>query len=109
MAAATDGGPTQEAAMKPSRRRINGRRSFLKKASLALAGIGLGPQAAAGRPGPSPREGPPAPNRAASPPAPPPFKLGLVTYELAKDWDIDTIIKNCEATGFEGVELRTTH
>jgi sugar phosphate isomerase/epimerase len=35
--------------------------------------------------------------------------LGLVTYNLAKDWDIDSIIKNCEATGFEGVELRTTH
>lgn len=40
---------------------------------------------------------------------PPSFKLGLVTYELAKDWDIETIIKNCEATGFEAVELRTTH
>jgi len=25
----------------------------------------------------------------------PPFKLGLVTYNLAHDWDIDTIIKNC--------------
>ncbi len=35
--------------------------------------------------------------------------LGLVTYNLAKDWDINTIIKNCEETGFEGVELRTTH
>jgi sugar phosphate isomerase/epimerase len=42
-------------------------------------------------------------------PSPPPFKLGLVTYNLAHDWDIDTIIKNCEETGFEGVELRTTH
>ncbi len=42
-------------------------------------------------------------------PSPPPFKLGLVTYNLAKDWDIDTIIKNCEETAFEGVELRTTH
>jgi sugar phosphate isomerase/epimerase len=41
--------------------------------------------------------------------SPPPFKLGLVTYNLAKDWDIGTIIKNCEETGFEGVELRTTH
>jgi sugar phosphate isomerase/epimerase len=39
----------------------------------------------------------------------PPFKLGLVTYNLAKDWDVDTLIKNCEETGFEGVELRTTH
>jgi hypothetical protein len=37
------------------------------------------------------------------------FRLGLVTYNLAKDWDIATIIKNCEATGFEAVELRTTH
>jgi sugar phosphate isomerase/epimerase len=37
------------------------------------------------------------------------FKLGLVTYNLAKDWDIPAVIKNCEATGFEAVELRTTH
>lgn len=37
------------------------------------------------------------------------MKLGTVTYNLAKDWDIATIIKNCEATGFQGVELRTTH
>lgn len=35
--------------------------------------------------------------------------LGLVTYNLARDWDIDTIIKNCTETKFEGVELRTTH
>jgi len=38
-----------------------------------------------------------------------PFKLGTVTYNLAKDWEIATIIKNCEETGFEAVELRTTH
>jgi sugar phosphate isomerase/epimerase len=37
------------------------------------------------------------------------FKLGLVTYNLAKDWDVPAIVKNCEATGFEAVELRTTH
>jgi sugar phosphate isomerase/epimerase len=37
------------------------------------------------------------------------MRLGLVTYNLAKDWPIETIIKNCEATRFEGVELRTTH
>lgn len=37
------------------------------------------------------------------------FKLGTVTYNLAKDWDLVTIIKNCELTGFEAVELRTTH
>ena len=37
------------------------------------------------------------------------MRLGTVTYNLAKDWDIETLIKNCEATGFEGAELRTTH
>ena len=37
------------------------------------------------------------------------MRLGLVTYRLAKDWDIPTLIEKCEATGFEGVELRTTH
>ena len=37
------------------------------------------------------------------------MKLGLVTYNLARDWDIPTIIQNCTDTGFEGVELRTTH
>jgi len=37
------------------------------------------------------------------------LKLGLVTYNLAKEWDVPTIIKNCESTGFLGVELRTTH
>ena len=39
----------------------------------------------------------------------PKMKLGIVTYNLAKDWGVETIIRNCEATGFEGVELRTTH
>lgn len=37
------------------------------------------------------------------------MKLGAVTYNVLKDWDIETIIKNCEQTGFEAVELRTTH
>jgi len=38
-----------------------------------------------------------------------PLKLGIMTYNLAKDWDIDTIIKNCTETGYQSVELRTTH
>jgi sugar phosphate isomerase/epimerase len=37
------------------------------------------------------------------------MKLGLVTFQLAQAWDIDTIIDMCQKTGFEGVELRTTH
>ena len=36
-------------------------------------------------------------------------KLGLVTYNWGKDWDVPTVIKNCEVTGFGGVELRSTH
>jgi len=36
-------------------------------------------------------------------------KLGLVTYNLGKDWDVPTLIKHCAAAGFEGVELRSTH
>ena len=37
------------------------------------------------------------------------MRLGLVTYLWAKDWDLPTIISNCEKTGFTGVELRTQH
>ncbi len=37
------------------------------------------------------------------------LRLGLVTYNWGKDWDLPTILKNCEATGFLGVELRSTH
>lgn len=37
------------------------------------------------------------------------MKLGTVTYNLAMDWDIATIIKNCTEAKFEGVELRTSH
>ena len=39
----------------------------------------------------------------------PRMKLGIVTYEIAKSWDVPTIIKNCAATRFQGVELRTEH
>lgn len=37
------------------------------------------------------------------------MKLGLVTYNLAKDWDLDRLVDMCGRHGFEGVELRTTH
>ncbi|MFW6271380.1 MAG: sugar phosphate isomerase/epimerase family protein [Bacillota bacterium] len=37
------------------------------------------------------------------------MQLGLVTYNLARDWNLDKIIEMCEKTGFKGVELRTTH
>lgn len=44
---------------------------------------------------------------AASPAAP--LKIGIVTYNLAKDWDVPTIIKNCTLAKYDGVELRTGH
>lgn len=37
------------------------------------------------------------------------MKLGLVTYQWGRDWDLPTLIANCEKTGFLGVELRTEH
>ena len=38
-----------------------------------------------------------------------PLKLGIMTYTIAKEWDIDTVIKNLSETGYQSVELRTTH
>ena len=37
------------------------------------------------------------------------MKLGLVTYLWGQDWDLPTLITNCDKTGVLGVELRTTH
>jgi sugar phosphate isomerase/epimerase len=37
------------------------------------------------------------------------LKIGTVTYNIAKDWDVPTIIKNLTEIGMDGVELRTTH
>ncbi|KAA0137007.1 TIM barrel protein [Gimesia chilikensis] len=36
-------------------------------------------------------------------------QYGLVTYQWAKDWDLPTLLKNCETANVLGVELRTTH
>ncbi len=38
-----------------------------------------------------------------------PLKIGVMTYTMAKDWDIETIIKNLSEAGYQSVELRTTH
>ncbi len=37
------------------------------------------------------------------------LQLGIVTYNIAKDWDLDTIFSKLEALKFAGVELRTGH
>lgn len=39
----------------------------------------------------------------------PPFRLGIVTYMVAADWDVPTILKVCRNVGIADVELRTTH
>ncbi len=76
------------------------RRHFLTTASLGAGALGLlhpsALKAASAK----------APSFLSQPPK---MKLGLVTYNLAQDWDVPTIIKNCEAAGFQGVELRTGH
>ncbi len=73
------------------------RRDFLKATALAAAACGWvnHPAQAAENPAAVPAAGR--------------MRLGIVTYNIAKDWDVATIIKNCAATKFEGVELRTTH
>jgi hypothetical protein len=78
------------------------RRQFLKGTGMTLAAAGLWGRstfAAATADG-----GPTSFIR-----QPPRMKLGTVTYNIAKDWDIPTIIKNCTEAKFQGVELRTTH
>mgnify|MGYP001120651379 CR=1 FL=1 len=37
------------------------------------------------------------------------MRFGLVTYLWGKDWDLPTLIRNCETTKVLGVELRTQH
>ena len=37
------------------------------------------------------------------------MKFGLVTYLWGQDWDLPTLIANCEKSGILGVELRTEH
>lgn len=37
------------------------------------------------------------------------MRFGLVTYQWGRDWDLPTLIANCEKAGYEGLELRTEH
>jgi sugar phosphate isomerase/epimerase len=34
------------------------------------------------------------------------MKLGLLTYNIAREWDLDTLLSKAKELGFEGVELR---
>lgn len=37
------------------------------------------------------------------------MKLGFVTYQWGRSWNLSELIANCEKTGYLGVELRTQH
>ncbi|WP_227254629.1 sugar phosphate isomerase/epimerase family protein [Frigoriglobus tundricola] len=37
------------------------------------------------------------------------FKLGIVTYNVPKDWNLPTLLKVCKEVGIAAVECRTTH
>ena len=41
--------------------------------------------------------------------AAPEMKLGFVTYLWGQDWDLPTLIANCEKSGLLGIELRVDH
>jgi sugar phosphate isomerase/epimerase len=72
------------------------RRRFLQAAGgVAAAGVALPTAAAA-----------PAPTNTK---APLKFRLGIVTYNIAANWDVPTILKVCKNVGLSPVELRTTH
>ncbi len=74
------------------------RKQFLKLGTLAIGASAIPPALAAETANPSGFIT--GPSR---------MKLGIVTYNIARDWDVPTIIKNCHETGFQGAELRTSH
>ena len=37
------------------------------------------------------------------------FELGTITYNIGRDWDLDTLIEKCEKLDLRAVELRSTH
>ena len=70
------------------------RRQFLER-SLAAATLAAGPFGRATEPQKPARK--------------PKLRFGLVTYMWGHDWDLPTLLANCERAGAYGVELRTTH
>ena len=39
----------------------------------------------------------------------PPFKLGMITYNVGAAWDLTTLLGVCRSAGYGFVELRATH
>jgi len=78
------------------------RRRFLKATSAMAAA-----SAAASQGGPGHASAPAASPEEQQHPAK--FRLGIVTYNIAANWDLPTILQICKAVGLSPVELRTTH
>ena len=75
------------------------RRDFFKKSVLVSSGLAMGGASAESQ----------GKEVTVSRTNNPPLRIGLMSYNLARNWDIETIIKNCAETKFLHVELRTTH
>ena len=69
------------------------RREFLTTVA-AVPALGLAVHEQTPRPAAAPRKG---------------LKIGTVTYNIAKDWELPTLINNLTDVGLDAVELRTTH
>jgi sugar phosphate isomerase/epimerase len=72
------------------------RRDFFVTAGT-LAGTGLAARSASAEPAITKAD------------APLKFRLGIVTYNIAANWDLPTILRVCKHVGLSPVELRTTH
>jgi sugar phosphate isomerase/epimerase len=72
------------------------RREFLTHTALLAPGLSLAASAI-------------GPIEAAAQAAPTGLHLGIVTYNIGRSWDIETLIKNLTECEYEAVELRTTH
>src|SRR5262249_25170538 len=72
------------------------RRNFLNSAATAAAVGCLAGPALAQTPQPAPR-------------AAPPYRLGIVTYNIAARGNMKTILRVCRNVGRAAVELRTSH
>jgi sugar phosphate isomerase/epimerase len=77
------------------------RREFLSVVGAAGASVAAAPLSAAAAEHSSPA--------AATRPSGPGFRLGLVTYNLAANWDLPTLLQVCSSVGVAAVELRTGH
>ena len=76
------------------------RRDFIKQSALVSGGLAVGGTATESKGAGAVR---------VTAKKKPLLKLGVMSYNLARNWDIATIIKNCNEAKFMHIELRTTH